>query len=168
MLIFVLLAVTYSCKTTKNSVKETTKAQTYVANDVKQTSEATGKTSTSENVTDKTTSADSIVVNVVDVVWSKPDSSGKQYPEKTTYRNEIHTQKTKADVATNKQINAEESNKAENIDKSKANSNVLTDKKETEKTAVKTPAWVYAAAAVVSLGLLVLLYFVLRRFGLIK
>ena len=166
MLIVVLLAG--SCKVTHRSIKENTGKETVVHNDVTQTSQTTDKTIAAENVTNKSTTADSVVTNTIDVIWSKPDSTGKQYPEKTTYRNETRTNKTKADVATNKQTKANVTSRAENTDNSSTKNKEASNKEETTITKATTPTWLIIGSAILSLGLLVLLYFVLRRFWLVK
>lgn len=166
MLIVVLLAG--SCKVTQSSLKENTGKEIVVHNDVTQTSQTIDKTIAAENVVNKSTTADSVVTNTIDVIWSKPDSTGKQYPEKTTYRNETRTNKTKADVATNKQTKANVTSKAENTDNSSTKNKEASNKEETTITKATTPTWIIIGSAILSLGLLVLLYFVLRRFWLVR
>ena len=77
----------------------------------------------------------------------------------------ITTEKTgKTNVQAEKQINqSEESEKTDNSSKN-------IDKKTETKTLTKskTPAWIIVTMVILSMGVLVLLYFVLKRFKLIK
>lgn len=104
---------------------------------------------------------------ITETTWSEPDSTGKQYPTKTTTTERERTWDSDGVSSTVMNETKDESNVNRTIDKSQVDENV---KNETEtETTVKvgTPSWVIWSVVLIILSVLVVALLILKRFGLI-
>lgn len=161
-----LLLCLGGCKTVKETVQIQEETVTNQNNDLQVKSDSVKQVEVYTELEDKTETNDSLVVNEVTVVLSKPDSTGQQYPERITYRESTRVNNTKVNSNRIRDSTAVESACNTIIDKSETHTEnkleVKTDKK------VSKPKILMWVLIVLAIGILVLAYFVLKRFKLIK
>ena len=166
MSVFLLITVLLfnSCKTTKIATTENVKV--VEQKDIHETATVKTETTEKETITISVDALTTIIERIVNTKYSQPDTAGKQHiTETTTTERNITTEKTgKADVQAEKQ--AKQLKESEKTDNSSKNIDKKTETKTLTKS--KTPAWIIVTMVILSMGVLVLLYFVLKRFKLIK
>lgn len=158
----------FSCRTIKTDLKEKTQQETTIHSDVNTNTAVYDKTVTDENINSSLNVASNVEKNIIDIEMSKPDSLGKQYPTRIRFENEVQDNSKVANTTANKKTKNDISLKQKKSEKLDSKSKLSTDKKENKKTEINTPAFISVCAGLFVIGLLVLLYFVLRRFKLIK
>ena len=163
-----LALITFGCRTVKQTSTNKAEVKTSANLDIKQSVYNKSKIDRSQVTVDN--SVTNSVVNEVTTITqlSKPDSTGKQYPVQTTVINRITENNKAANIKTAVNVNKTNDNKTTIKDKSvyKSDSTSSQINKLTEKT--KIPAWVYVAVLVLISGLLLGLYTILKRNGIIK
>lgn len=163
-LIFVFYLLCFSCKTVKTTTTE--HLNVVAQNDISE--KTTTKTETSEKdafsmSVDQTIT---IIEKMINTKYSRPDSSGMQHVLETTEieKNTTIDNLKKEDKQVEK--NTEQEVEEEKTDNSSVDINKDAKVKTTKKS--KTPVWVIIVCVIVSTGIIALLYFVLKRFKLVK
>jgi hypothetical protein len=112
--------------------------------------------------------SDSIYVKTTITEYSRPDSTGHQYIERTTTTERTCGNKklihTKTEIINNSQLNSKESKS--DITHGEVKKASFVDKETVSKS--KTPTWMIIASSILSVGLLVLVYLILKRFKIVK
>jgi Tfp pilus assembly protein PilV len=183
-----LALITFGCRTVKQTSQTKTDVKTAANLNIKQSNESklnidsTSERKQNQSGIIKIIENDSVDETIDDVSittnFSNPDSTGKQYPtstttdKKTIHRGEKKNHNTNEENKSNIDSQSKVSDKsdfktaASLIDKGKTDSSQKTNDKVTEET--KTPAWVYVVVLVLISGLLLGLYTILKRNGIIK
>ena len=164
-LLIALFAV--SCKTSKMATKSALSVQTEQKNDLEQHTVSQTEVQTSSQSSDTGNTTTNIDEVIEETTWSQPDSTGKQYPVKTTKT----TRQTHSDKQNNIQTN--EDNTTTSVtqtdveDKSETATNLEEQKENKTNTKTKTPAWiiVFIIGVLAIVGIIVLL--ILKRYKII-
>ena len=162
-----LLLLLFSCRTTRYNLKETLKTETSVQKDIREETTVKETVLTTENIASLMEELTSIIERIVTVKLSAPDSLLNQYPtEITTTEREYSKNKTvKYDAAgTTEQTTDTEIKKTDNSTETSKAESVKIDK---TKTTLATPAWVIVGVAILCIGVLVLVYFILKRYRIL-
>jgi hypothetical protein len=164
ILLVAIIALFASCKTTKTATTENLKV--VEQNDIHETTTAKTEVTEKETISMSVDALTTIIERIINTRYSQPDTAGNQHiTETTTTEREITIDKaSKADTQKTTQI--EQVIEDEKTDNSSKNIDKKTETKTTIKS--KTPAWVIIAVSILSIGVILLLYFVLKRFKLIK
>ncbi|WP_461632735.1 hypothetical protein [Labilibaculum euxinus] len=166
--IIFLAAFVIACKTTKVSTKTNRDVQTEEKRDVKECTYSTVAVAVSDVLDTQNDLAENTVVTEVVKEMSKPDTSGQQYATRITERIIAHTKTDNTrthnarDSTTNSLVKTE---RADNTDLKTDSSEQLDVK---EKTKSKTPGIINWAIILLVLGALVFVYFILKRYKLLK
>lgn len=168
LLIILILVTAFSCRTVKVNEHSKVSVDTAIKNDIKQSSDVHKETSNTSNQSQNTTYTDTTHKVVIETYYSKPDSTGKQAIVKTV-KTEIDSGKklNKQDVNQNHSSQKIDST-GNKIDKSKINNKSKTENSKQTTTKRTTPTWIWLSSAILSVGLVILAYFILKRFYLIK
>jgi cobalamin biosynthesis Mg chelatase CobN len=157
-----------SCKTSKTTLNEQTKSKVEQTATSEQTTKTEAATEAAAKVTDRST-ADTQEVGESEILfYSVPDSTGRQYVISKTKTKYQKGTSVKSDVTAENtaKANIEQTTKKSDQSSLKATNEVQI--KATTKTEKNTPAWVIWAVVICSLVVVVLGYFILKRFKLIK
>jgi len=166
--IALLALITFGCRTVKQTSQTKDEVKTAANLDIKQSVTNQLKVDSSRITVDKSIT-NSLISEVVTITnLSKPDSIGKQYPIQTTVINRITDNKKVGDLKTESKINSTNENKTTLSDKSDFKSDSIATQKSKITEEIKTPPWVYVVVLVLILALLIFLYTVLKRNGIIK
>ena len=188
LFIALLTLITFSCRTTKQTLTSKAEVKTAANLDLKQSNESnlniasTSDTKQSQSgtikVTDTGTVEETTVEENTSTNFSKPDSTGKQYPMSTTTNKKTIHRGTQNNLTTNVDNKNNIDYLARNEDKSnfkfdaslkdKGKTDLQQNTKDSLTEETKTPAWVYVAVLVFILGIFIFLYTVLKRNGVIK
>lgn len=156
------------CKTTKNSTKsdakENSEMQLNQSSDLSSIASGSAVLDIQSNV--KTDELINISGNYTK--WSKPNPGGKQYIEETGSFCGNTRKKTADKTKTSIKKDSVTSDRLTTDEKIKAVMGVRTKTTEKTKNKSKAPAGFNWGLAIIGAGLLVLLYFILKRFGVIK
>lgn len=164
IVLFVFMLISAGCRSTKEVVKTTATLQESTeikANDQKKISQI--DSSSIENKQSSTTK-DSSFKKVTDIWFSKPDSLGNQHIERMTITDSGNVKQTFIESSDKKRTtsNKKEDSKHETIAEFKTTENG----KQVQVTKLEPVAkW---PIIIFSLGLIVLAYFVLKRFKILK
>ncbi len=155
------------CKTTKTATEAKNETKTEQKNDVTTTSEQEQSVSKTTKTDERLAENDTLEETITETLWSAPDSTGKQFPTKTTTTERKRHRDSKGESSTTTNENKDERNVNQTIDKSQVDENIKTESeiKTTEKT--RTPAWVTWGVIFIIFALLVVGLAVLKRFRLI-
>lgn len=166
LILVMLIAVT--CRTVKTSESISAKFDSEIASDTKTKSEVHTDLMDKSKLVDSSTSQDTCSEIITETEFSAPDSAGKQHILKTKTTERNSGKRTVSNTSDQKNISQHADSCGTAIDKSKANINSesQTDRLETVKK--RTPLWVWLPIGIVAVGLVVLAYFILKRFGLVK
>ncbi len=154
------------CKTVKETVQVNTDTEDIQNNDVQIATDSVSQVQVNSALEDKTELSDSLIVNEVTVVLSKPDSTGKQYPERITYKETTKVNNTKKDVKQLKDsvLTTDFNQLLTDKTDSKSVTSVAID----SKTKVKKPKAFMWLLLLLGVGVLIFAYLILKRFGFIK
>ncbi|GEM_PF-1545312 len=160
------MLVATGCKTVKETVQIQSDTESIQNNDVQIATDSVSQVKVNNVLEDKTELSDSLVVNEMTVVLSKPDSTGKQYPERITYKETTKVNNTKKDVRQFKDSLKSTDFKQLHTDQtdSKSSTSVAID----SKTKVKKPKTFMWLLLLLGVGMLIFAYLILKRFGFIK
>lgn len=166
--IAIVLISLIGCKTTKQTTQTYKEVQTSIDSDIETITNSTVDVAINEVVERKIEQTDSMVINEIEVVYSKPDSTGMQYPQKITSRETRIVSKDKEETNRARDSTAKEDFSQSRSEKTdlKSKSSITIDQETEKKT--KAPALFNYMAITLALGALVLAYFILKRFKLIK
>ena len=164
----ILMAFCSGCKMHSFFGKRAEKSVTEVKTDIVETKETKTDVQITENSAGKIEVQEDYTEITMIIDWSEPDSVGNQHPVRTTGKVRTSQKNTSAETSAGKTESANNVEKSTKEDKSTENSE--TDIKTVEKTEVKksTPAWVIWVAVISSLGAIVLIYLILKRFKIVK
>ena len=166
LMLLIVLSFT-NCKTVKNAEKTARYEQKEQKNDIEQhTSSQTdvqssfqsSDTGTTETETDETTE---------ETTWSAPDSTGTQYPVKTT-KTTRHTstgKKNNVQTSSVSETHAAEQSDINDNTKTKTSTDEKTDTKTTTKTS--TPAWIIWLIIGIFAVIVIVVLVVLRHYRII-
>lgn len=165
MLAIMALAI-LSCRTVKTVEREAYKADSTAQTNTKTAVEVQRATADSMALTDNSIEEDSAYEVTTTVELSKPDSAGVQYPTRVITKEQTHGRKRQAAVTYRRNGSNQT---ASNSTEAKQSNTHLKKQGNSDKTiSKKPPAWTLAAATLLCLGALALLYLVLKRFRLLK
>ncbi|MCT4590521.1 MAG: hypothetical protein N4A71_22025 [Carboxylicivirga sp.] len=162
----VAMLVMTGCKTVKETIQVQTDTEAIQNNDVQIATDSVSQVEVNDVLEDKTELSDSLVVNEVTVVLSKPDSTGKQYPKRITYKETTKVNNTKKDVRQLKDSVQSTDFKQLLTDKTDSKSSTLV--AIDSKTKIKKPNPFMWPLLLLSVGVLIFAYLILKRFGFIK
>jgi len=165
-LLALLALITFSCRAIKQTSTAKDEVKTSANLDVKQTVDNQLKVDSSQSVIDKSVTNSLINEDVIITDFSKPDSTGKQWPTQTTVIHRTTDNKKSADVKTDVKVNTSKQNKTTLRDNSKYKSDDKSQLVMTKET--KCPAWVYVVGFFSLLVAIIGVYTLLKRFGVIK
>jgi len=137
-----------SCRTVKSSLEQKTNTTSVIQNAITehvQTIDTTRKT-------------DSIITKITDTYFSKPDSVGHQYITHvaTTQKKQVSKTQNAITQAITK------------TDNSTAKSKASIQTKQTVKQQTKTSSFFVILAWIIGVGVVIAVFFILKRFGIIK
>lgn len=162
----IMALVLFSCRTVKTAEREAYKVDSTAQTASKATVETQSTTVDSTALTDNSTEEDSTYEVTTTVELSKPDSAGIQYPTRVITKEQTHGRKRQAAVTYRRNGSSQT---ASNSTEAKQSNTHLKKQGNSDKTiSKKPPAWTLVAATLLCVGVLVLLYLVLRRFRLLK
>ena len=111
---------------------------------------------------------DTTAETIITVTYSKPDSTGKQHIETltTVERNKgaRKNNNTTTTISQSKQLDID----IEEDSKVKVSKREQSEACSSQSVKTKTPLWVWTSAALISIGLIVLAYLVLKRYRIVK
>ena len=168
ILMFILVFSFGSCKTVKETTKTAVTAKTELNANVKTAAENKQAAETKTVATDKGVTATNTTIKTTATEFSAPDALGKQHPTRQTVTELTTNTKKVGDTKISTEAKAENESKAKTVDKSDFKSDstaVSTGKKETK---TETPGFVSWSIIILIVGLLGLIYYVLKRYGVIK
>lgn len=165
-MLLIALCVT-SCKTTQLNQSVTKEQQIEQKTDLEQQTHLEEQTQVSEQSSDLSTSNMEVDETIEETTWSEPDSTGTQYPVKTTT--------TKRTTHSGKQNNIQSSanrsaNSVEDVntnDNSKQTISTNEQSDTNKKTKVQTPAWVIVLIIGIILIVLIVILVILRHYKII-
>ena len=168
VVIILMLFVAFGCRTVKVNEHVKTESDSKITNNIKQSSDVHKETTDNSKENQTTSYSDTTHKVVTETYYSKPDSSGKQAIVKTV-TTEINSGK-KVNQQHTKQANTTEKidSTGTKIDKSKLNNKASTEQSKVTTTKKTTPTWIWLSSAILSVGIVILAYFMLKRFYLIK
>lgn len=163
-----IMLIVATCRTVKTSESISTKVDSSTAADIKIKSEVNTNLTDKSKVFDSSTSHDTLSEVVTETEFSAPDSSGKQHvlKTKTTARNSGKRNINK--ITEQKNIYTRAKISEDIVDKSKTATITESDIESSKTVKKKTPVWIWLPGGIVALGLIVLAYLILKRFGLVK
>ncbi len=168
ILLLAVITMLFSCKTSKTTLSEKTSTETEQRNDIQEVINTEFSVLETGKTTDKTVVEASEDTEITITKFSQPDSTGKQHIVEQTKIKQQKGSTTKTNVATEKEDKTDIKQSVKNKDNSTVKTNNDTKVTETEKTKANTPAWIILGTIILSLGIIVIIYFVLKRFGLVK
>jgi len=165
-----LLAVIVSlsgCKMSQFFSRRVEKTNIEQKSDIKETSSVRTDNRTVEKLTELTELSLDVSEKIVIVKWSAPDSSGRQFPLETTNISRHGTAGKKTTMEKEqeqKEITEREESKE---DKSTVNAESEIETVEKAKTKPAMPAWVTWTAVILSAGIILLIYLILKRYRIL-
>lgn len=167
-LVILVISFVTSCKMTKDLSKETLHATSLQNTDVKTEAESKAVAETKTGSTASTSSATNVNTKVTATEFSTPDANGNQHIIKQTITEQTTNNKAVADSKVNTESKLKAENKTKKADNSDYKSDV-TAKADTETdTETETPGFITVIALVVGLLGIALIYYLLKRFKVIK
>lgn len=164
--LLVLFAV--SCKTTKVAQKTAQVIQTEQRKDINEKDSTHYDSHSTIDVLNHSLSTDSVSEYRTEIELSKPDTAGKQYPMKIIITGKTDMHKVQSNISTAASNMAVFDRKNIKSDNSTVKQKVKTTNDSAIVSKHKTPAWTVIVAIILSLGVLLLVFMVLKRFKLIK
>lgn len=168
VIIFLAAFFLCACKTTKVSTQIERDVQTEEKSDVKESINSTATVTVSDVLDVQSDLAENTIVTEVVKEMSKPDTSGQQYTTRITERTitRAKTDNSRMHNARDSTVNSVVKTELTDNTELKTDSTEQTDIK--EKTKVKTPGIINWAIILLVLGALVFVYFILKRYKLLK
>lgn len=166
LILVMLIAVT--CRTVKTSESISTKVDSAITSDTKTKSEVHTDLTDKSKLTDNSASQDTTSEVITEVEFSAPDSRRKQHILKTKTTERNSGKRTVNSVIDHKNISQHTDSSGTTIDKDRANVKSEVDFDRSEIVSKRTPLWVWLPIGIIAVGLVVLAYLVLKRFGLVK
>jgi cobalamin biosynthesis Mg chelatase CobN len=120
------------------------------------------------NLSDQSVENDSTVTTIVNELLSAPDSTGKQHATQRTTTTQKQYRNRKNDVKSGSNTNIDKTNKSNINKKGDSKTDAKITAAQTDETKVTTPIWLKTLVVVLGIVLLVGIYLVLRRFGVIE
>lgn len=168
LLMLFLTMIVCSCKTVKQSEQTKTDAKTELNANVKTETESNQAVETKTVATDKGITTNNTNTKITITDFSAPDSNGKQHATRKTVIEQTENNKKISNVKTEAESKGAVETNTKSADKSKvktAKNQATTVQKSTK---IETPGWVYVVGSILSLGILLLIWFVLKRFKIVK
>lgn len=166
LILVMLIAVT--CRTVKISESISTKVDSSIAADIKAKSEVNSDLSDKSKLVGNSISQDTTSEVITETEFSAPDSTGRQHVVKTRTTERNSGKRKVNSVIGQKNVTQHSDSTGTTIDKSKASVKAESVVNRSETVKKKTPLWVWLPIGIVAVGLVVLAYLVLKRFGLVK
>lgn len=150
LMLLVLLLSLFSCKTTKHATAEMQTAVMEQKNISEQVTESKQDNSVIEIAENE---------NIIITNFSLPDSSGRQHI--------ITITKIQRHKATANKINIVSEQETVKTDQTQTTANIQAKVLEASKTETKTPMWVIVGIVVLGIGILVIVYLILKRYKIL-
>lgn len=166
LILVMLIAVT--CRTVKISESISTKFDSEIVSDTKAKSEVHTDLTDKSKLVDSSTSQDTTSEVIIETEFSAPDSTGRQHVVKTRTTERNSGKRKVNSVIGQKNISQRSDSTGTTINKSKASVKSESEVNRSETVKRKTPLWVWLPVGIVAVGLVVLAYLVLKRYGLVK
>ena len=166
--LFAFVILFAGCKTVKETTKTAVTAKTELNADVKTAAENTQVAEIKTVATDKGVTASNTTIKTTATEFSAPDALGKQHPTKQTVTELTTNTKKESDAKINTEAKAENESKAKTVDNSDFKSDSATKAEVKKETKTETPGFVSWSIIILVVGLLGLVYCVLKRYGVIK
>ncbi len=166
VVILLCVMLCLSCRTKKITVSGHTKNDQIHQNYVNVVGKLKANLELDEASSEKSVINDSTETEIKITEWSNPDSTGRQFPVKTTEINKMSVKRTHIDTQSESRQSGGVAAGLDVVDRSKTKNSQESEVKTSEK--IRSPTWLIWVCIILSLGLVVLLYFILRRFGLVK
>lgn len=166
--LFLFVLAVYGCKTTKLKTERVTTSTASAKLDISTTTATTDVKKSASILIDSNFTNEITEWETNIKTFSAPDSLGKQHTTSET-NTKGSTKKTKQNNM--KQAHADSSvvtSKTNIIDKSKVKANAKTKAKGNKEEEIKSPAWVSIGVIVGIVGLLFLVYLILKRLKILK
>ena len=167
-IVAILLFFCSGCKMHSFFGKRAEKSVVEVKNDIVQSSQVETSVNTTENSAGKIKVQEDYTETTIIIDFSEPDSTGNQFIIRTTNKVRTSSKNTSVENSAGKteSVNIVETS----IKEDKTTENSTTEIKTTEKTKTKpvTPAWMVWGVVILSLGAIVLIYLILKRFKIVK
>lgn len=165
-MLLIALCVT-SCKTTQLSQSTANAQQIEQKTDLEQQTHSEEQTQVSKQSSDLSTSNMEVDETIEETTWSEPDSTGAQYPVKTTTtKRTTHSGKqNNIQSSVNRSANMVEDINTNDNSKQTISTNEQTNTEQTTK--VKTPSWVIVLIVGIILIVLIVILVVLRHYKII-
>lgn len=164
--ILVLLLLT-SCVSAKRNIKTDTEAQSNVRVDRAETVNTISASTATLDVNNDLHISELKNVSGAYTKWSAPDSTGKQYPVETGSFESNKKAETSDKTKTREQQNNAEISISEASDKSDYKSEARTKIKEKTTTETEAPTGVSWGMIILTMGLLFLLYLLLKKYKIL-
>ena len=164
IIILLTACLLFSCKTTKTATKTDVKAHETVALDVRETASAIDVKTATLNVDSKVNINEDMIETGTRTKWSAPDAAGKQFPTETENYTKGKKSNTKAETTAKAQEDKTVENRLSRTDKSDYKSEKNEKIKENKKTELKAPTGVSWGIVILTAGLLVLLFLILKSY----
>jgi hypothetical protein len=157
-----------ACKTTKQSTRENTYASSVTVSDAVSATDEKNSEKTKETRTDYTGIDTDIDETIVSTEWSEPDSTGKQYPKTTTSTTRHKRSGKKRILASEKDTSVNKDKTSENNSAIRQKSDYKSEVDEKKEVKSRTPEWIIVGVLACVAGLMVIIYLILKRFGIVK
>ena len=153
-----------SCKTTKQATKTDVKSHETAALDIRETASTIAAGTATLNVDSKVNINEDMIETGTRTKWSAPDAAGKQFPVETESYTKGKKSNTQAATTAKKDEKLAVENRQTRVDKSDYKSDVHEKIKENKKTELKAPTGVSWGIVILTAGLLVLLFLILKSY----
>lgn len=168
LLMLFLTMIVCSCKTVKQSEQTKTDAKTELNANVKTEAESKQAVETKMVATDKGITTNNTNTKTTITDFSAPDSNGKQHATRKTVIEQTENNKKISDAKTEAESKQTGETNIKSVDKSTGKTTLKQAITVQKSTKMATPGWVYVVGSILSLGIMVLIWFVLKRFKIVK
>lgn len=167
--LFIIIAAAIlitGCKVSKEA-STVSEVKTEIKTDVSEVANSESKTNTAVNTIVSYNDSEVVAEDIIITEFSQPDTAGKQYVIKTTKIQRSKTKQNKLFKTDTKQQIIDALKSESKTDKSTQKINENTTKESKTITNTKTPGWVYPVSILIVLGLLILVYMLLKRYKIL-
>lgn len=169
-IIFLMLALALcaqSCKTTKIANKTNDQSTQLIQNDITASADSSCNVTASAHTEDKSQLAQDIDETTTITEWSVPDSTGKQYPTKTTETRRTTNTKRQNNVKTTTHQETATESQTTFMDNTQTDTHNDIQTTETTKTKTSTPAWLITLIIGIIAAIVLIILVILKRYRII-
>lgn len=157
-----LLVVSLGCKSTKTTVVATTKTDSIVRTNVAASVGSTANLEQLSVVRDQSQINEETTETITEIVWSEPDSTGKQFIIRKTTTVRSRNAKAAIDQVKEESSKSVKSQKSTQTDKSKSSTKKKNDVLTTIKTKISTPGFITWGVSAIVVAVLVFVFLFLK------